>query len=306
MKLRPVSAVPFSNRFAFSGWCAPIAALLLATSAPAAAEAPEDVDFRPDIVYGRVGEEDLKLNLSIPAEASGKLPCLLIIHGGGWAGGDRAQHNDLTWLYARQGYVCATLGYRLVPRHIFPAQVEDVKCAVRFLRANAEKFHIDPERIGAAGFSAGAHLAMMLGVMDAGDGLDASGGSEGFSSKVQAVVAFFGPTDFSLELPEKARPLYEGFLGGKIADRSDAYRLASPVTYVSKGDAPMLLFQGTADPLVPYGQAVKMAEAMQKAGVPGRVELLVGADHGWGGAELHRSAAVTHAFLAEHLKDGGN
>ncbi len=296
----------FPGRSIFSAWGALAAALFLATDPLAAAEPPEGVDFRPDIVYGRVGEEDLKLNLAIPEGASGKLPCLLVIHGGGWAGGDRSQHNDLTWLYARQGYVCATLGYRLAPRHIFPAQVEDVKCAVRFLRANAEKFHIDPERIGAVGLSAGAHLAMMLGVMDGGDGLDASGGSEGFSSKVQAVVSFFGPTDFSLELPEQARPLYEGFLGGKIADRPDAYRLASPVTYVSKGDAPMLLLQGTADSLVPYEQAVRMAEAMQNAGVPGRVELLVGAEHGWGGAELHRTAGATLAFFVEHLKGGAN
>jgi acetyl esterase/lipase len=274
------------------------------TSAPSAraADAPANISFTPDVVYATVGGEELKLNLSVPKNASGKLPCVLVIHGGAWRAGDRAAHNDLTWHFAQQGYVSATVGYRFCPEHVFPAQVQDVKAAVRFLRANADKYHIDPDRIGAVGFSAGAHLSMMLGVMDAADGLDDAGGSDGHSSKVQAVVAFFGPTDFELPLPEPALPLVRDFLGGTIDEKRDAYRRASPATYADKGDAPMLLFQGTSDPLVPTGQATRMADAMHKAGVPGRVELLVGAAHGWGGAELTRTAAATFAFFAEHLK----
>ena len=139
------------------------------------AEPPANVAFTPDIVYGQVGGDALKLNLSLPKNATGKLPCVVVIHGGAWRAGDRSAHNDLTWHFAQQGYVAATVGYRFCPRHVFPAQVQDVKCAVRFLRANAEKYHVDPDRIGAVGFSAGAHLAMMLGTMDAADGLDDSG-----------------------------------------------------------------------------------------------------------------------------------
>ncbi len=233
----------------------------------------------------------------MPINATGKLPLIVVIHGGAWRAGDRSQHNDTTWQFAQQGYVAATLSYRFCPKHVFPAQVQDVKCAVRFLRANAEKYHIDPDRIGAIGFSAGAHLAMMLGAMDAADGLDDSGGSDGFSSKVQAVVAFFGPTDFELPVTDETRPLVHDFLGGSIDEKRDVYRKASPITYISPGDAPMLLFQGTNDPLVPHVHATRMADAMQKAGVPGRIELLIGAGHGWGGAESTHTTAETKAFF---------
>jgi acetyl esterase/lipase len=276
---------------------------LLSAARARAADPPADVAFRPDVEYGNVGDVSLKLNLALPKNATGRLPCVVVIHGGAWRAGDRAQHNDLIWRFAQQGYVSVSIGYRLCPTHVFPAQVQDVKCAVRFLRANGEQFHIDPDRIGAVGFSAGAHLSMMLGAMDAADGLDDSGGSDGYPSKVQAVVSFFGPTDFELPLPDASRGLVRDFLGGTIDARRDAYRRASPATYVNKGDAPMLLFQGTNDPLVPHEQATRMADAMHKAGVSGRVELLVGASHGWGGPELARTAAATFAFFAEHLKD---
>jgi acetyl esterase/lipase len=267
-----------------------------------AADPPGEVEFLRDIEYGRAGDEPLRLNLSIPKGATGRLPLVVVIHGGGWGAGDRSLHDDLTWRFAKEGYVSATLGYRFCPKHVFPAQVEDVKCAVRFLRANAERFRIDPDRIGAVGFSAGAHLAMMLGTMDPADGLEGSGGSPGFPSKVQAVVAFFGPTDFELPPTDAARPFFEAFLGGPQEGKREECRRASPVTYVSKGDAPMLLLQGTNDPLVPHAHAIRMADAMQAAGVPGRVELIVGAGHGWGGAELVRSADAMTAFLAEQLK----
>lgn len=268
-----------------------------------AADPPGDVEFQRDIEYGRVGDEALRLNLAIPKGATGRLPAVVVIHGGGWAHGDRSLHDDLTWRFAKEGYVSATIGYRFCPRHVFPAQVEDAKCAVRFLRANAVRFRIDPDRIGAIGFSAGAHLAMMLGTMDPADGLDVSGGSPGFPSKVQAVVSFFGPTDLGMKPTDAARPIFEAFLGGPQAEKREECRRASPVTYVSRGDAPMLLLQGTNDPLVPHAHATRMADAMQAAGVPGRVELLVGLGHGgFSATELARSFAVTTAFFAERLK----
>jgi acetyl esterase/lipase len=282
--------------------CGPVVVLALVLCPARAADPPAEVEFHRDVEYGRVGDEPLRLNLSIPKAAKERLPAIVVIHGGGWRHGDRALHDDLTWRFARNGYVSCTVGYRFCPKHRFPAQVEDVKCAVRFLRANAEKFRIDPDRIGAVGFSAGAHLAMMLGTMDPADGLDGSGGSPGFPSKAQAVVAFFGPTDFELPAPDAVRPLLEDLLGGPIAEKREAYRQASPVTYVSRGDAAMLLFQGTNDPLVTHAHATRMADAMQAAGVPGRVELIVGAGHGWGGAELLRTVDAMNAFFAEQLR----
>ena len=283
----------------------PVLLCLLLTSANAlAAEPPAEVSFTRDITYATVDGEDLKLNLSRPKNAAGKLPCIIVIHGGAWRGGNRTQHDDLTWNFAKAGYVSATLSYRLVPKHTFPAQVQDVKAAVRFLRAHADEYNIDVDRLGAVGFSAGAHLSLMLGTMDKSDGLDDVGSHQDQSSKVQCVVQYFGPADFNLPLPDASRPLVVDFLGGTKEQKPDAYNRASPVTYVSSGDAPILTYQGTKDPLVPHDQAVALVEAMTKAGVPGRVELLIGASHGWPNPELNRTIHGTFAFFEQHLKNG--
>jgi acetyl esterase/lipase len=279
---------------------------LLAVLAPAAlraADPPAGVAFEKDVVYGKGGGADLKLNLSRPKDAGGKLPCVLVIHGGGWAGGDRSQHDDITWKFAQAGFVSATVGYRLAPAQKFPAQVNDVKCAVRFLRANADKYGIDPQRIGAVGFSAGAHLSMMLATMDKEDGLEGDGGSPDQPSKVQAAVAYFGPTDLAAtDVPDRVKDILKNFIGGTPADKPREYRLASPLTYVSPGDAPMLLFQGTRDPLVPHTQAYAMIEAMTRYNIPGRVELLINGSHGWGGAELEHTVEQTFEFFERYLK----
>ena len=277
--------------------------LLLTNAGTFAAEPPAEVSFTRDITYATVNGEDLKLNLSRPKNAAGKLPCIIVIHGGAWRGGNRTQHDDLTWNFAKAGYVSATLSYRLVPKHTFPAQVQDVKAAVRFLRAHADEYNIDVDRLGAVGFSAGAHLSLMLGTMDKSDGLDDVGAHQDQSSKVQCVVQYFGPADFNLRLPDASRPLVVDFLGGTKEQKPDSYNRASPVTYVSPGDAPVLTYQGTKDPLVPHDQAVALVEAMTKAGVPGRVELLIGASHGWPNPELNRTIHGTFAFFEQHLKN---
>jgi acetyl esterase/lipase len=277
--------------------------LILLCSTPAiVADPPADVEFIRDITYATVDGQELKLNLSRPKDASGKLPCILVIHGGAWRGGHREGHNDITWNFAKAGYVSATLSYRLVPKHIFPAQVQDVKAATRFLRAHADRYSIDINRLGAVGFSAGAHLSMMLGTMDKSDGLDDVGDYQDQSSKVQCVVAYFGPADFNLPLPDASRPLVVDFLGGTKQQKPDVYDRASPVTYVTSGDASMLIFQGTKDPLVPHDQSIAMLEALTNAGVHGRVEFLIGASHGWPNPELGRTIHNTFTFFEQHLK----
>ncbi len=282
----------------------PIAAAGEPTTRPALQhpKPPADVHFEPDVVYATVDGEPLLLDLSSPASVAGPLPCIVAIHGGGWSGGNRKQHDDLTFQFARHNYIAVTLEYRMAPQHRFPVPVQDVKAAVRYLRGNAEKLHIDPQHIGAVGFSAGAHLSMMLGTMDKADGLDDVGDFPDQSSKVQAVVSFFGPTDLTAEYPQRSKAIVRNFIGGDFKEMPDAYRRASPITYVNAGDAPMLLFQGTADVLVPYNQAYLMAGAMQKAGIPGRVELIIGANHGWGGPELLRTASETMEFFDKYLK----
>jgi acetyl esterase/lipase len=266
-------------------------------------QAPEGVVYVPDVEYGKGGDQPLTLHLAMPEKLDKPAPCIVVIHGGAWRAGDKSQHVAQIFEFAKKGYVSVSIGYRFCPKHTFPAQVEDAKCAVRFLRANAEKYHIDPPRFGAIGFSAGAHLSMMLGVMGKEDGLEGSGGSPDQSSKVQAVVAFFGPTDFNAEdIPAVSVGLVNDFVGVTKENDKGERKKASPITYVTKDDAPLLIFQGTKDPLVPHTQAYKMTDAMTAAGVPGRVELLLGAGHGWGGKEIQRSLAQTLDFFGEKLK----
>lgn len=280
-----------------SCWCV---ALLLTSTFAAAAE--REVEFRENVEYGKAGDQALTLNLAAPKDQAEPAPAVVCIHGGGWAAGDKRMFDGLIRELAEQGYVAVTVGYRFAPAHPFPAQVEDCKCAVRWLRDNAEELKIDPQHIGAVGASAGGHLAMMLGVMDSSDGLEGSGGSPEQPSKVQAVVAYFGPTNFVGEYPPASRGIVKNFIGGTLEERKDDYVRASPITYVDKSDAPILIFQGTKDVLVPYDQAYQMAEALTKVGVPGRVELLLGQSHGWGGKELERTMRATREFFDEHLK----
>ena len=275
-------------------------AVVTATAAKSSPNA--EVEFLPNVVYGKGGDIDLHMDIALSAERQPDLPCVLFIHGGGWRMGDKSMHALHIKQFAEHGYVTASVQYRLCPKYRFPAQVEDVKCAVRYLRANAEKYGIDSDRIGAVGFSAGAHLAMMLGAMDSGDGLAGEGGWQDQPSKVQAVVSYFGPTDFRTgEVSDRAMPILVDFIGGTREEMKDAWFAASPANYINKGDAPMLLFQGTNDGLVPYSQASQMAIEMANAGLDGRVELIMKAGHGWGGQELERTQQATHRFFAKHL-----
>ncbi len=280
--------------------CIMPSASIVAQEAP---QVPEGIDYQPDLEYGRGGETPLFLDLARPAKAANALPCIVVIHGGAWRGGNKKGHTDLIFTLAKAGYIATTVQYRFCPDQKFPAQIEDVKCAVRYLRAHAQTHSIDAEHMGAVGVSAGAHLSMLLGTMQESDGLEGEGGWPEQSSAVQAVVSFAGPTNLGADdIPEVSKGLVKDFLGGTLADVPDQYRLSSPLSYVTQGDAPHLLFQGTKDPLVPHTQAIMMAEALSLAEVPGRVELLIGAGHGWGGVDQQRSFDEMIRFFDRHLK----
>jgi len=269
----------------------------------ALAMALQEIVFEKNVVYGKGAGEELTLNLARPAAEGTKRPCVLVIHGGGWAGGNKEMHNTLAQDFAKRGYVSATVGYRLAPKHRFPAQVEDVKCAVRFLRANAAAYGLDAERVGATGFSAGAHLSMMLGVMGKEDGLEGDGGNAELSSQVNAVVSFFGPTDLlATDIGEQSKKILKEFIGGTSAEKPDEYKRASPITYLTNGDAPMLLIQGTKDPLVPHTQATVLIDAMTRERVKGRLDLIAGAGHGWLEPELGRTLNAMYEYFAQTLK----
>ncbi len=265
------------------------------------ASPPAEIEFKKDIVYGKGGDEVLVLDLATPKGLVAPAPGIVWIHGGAWRAGDKREFENAIRESARAGYVSVSINYRLVPKHIFPAQIEDAKCAVRWFRANAEKLHLDPDHIGAVGSSAGAHLAMLIGSSDSADGLEGSGGSNDVSSRVQAVVSYAGPTNLALPFPIASQNLIAAFVGGPTNEKTDVARRASPITYVNPGDPPMLLIQGTKDPLVTHDQAVVMADALTKARVPGRVELLLGEGHGWP-KENARVMRATFEFLDRYLK----
>ena len=280
-------------------------AIVLLGFLPAAgtADEPATPASEQDVVYAKAGADELKLDVSRPAGKDGVFPAVLVIHGGAWRAGNKADVGPIMAEFTKRGYVAVSPQYRFCPKNVFPAQVHDVKAAVRFIKANAKKYHVDPDRIGAIGFSAGGHLALMLGLTAASDGLEGEVSAGAPDSRVKAVVNYFGPTDLAAkDIPTLSKPLVKDFLGGEPQDKPDAAAKASPITFVSKDDAPVLTFQGTKDPLVPYSQAIKLADAMNAAGVPGRVELLIGAQHGWTGAELDRTISETFQFLDRHLK----
>ncbi len=245
-----------------------------------------------DVPYTTAGGTELRLDIAQPAMGDGPFPAVLVIHGGAWHEGGREENHRAIADFARHGYVGVSPQYRFCPKDVFPAQLDDMKAALKFLRANAGELKIDPARIGAMGFSAGGHLALMLGLaVPRGEG-------------VAAVVDFHGPTDLAAkDFSEEARAFVACLIGAPAAEKPELAAKASPVTWVNAGDAPVLVFQGASDKLVPPTQAFALMAKLSAAGVSGRVEFLLGAEHGWKGEEWDRTWKETIEFFDAHLKD---
>jgi acetyl esterase/lipase len=291
--------------------------LPLALGAWALAQPPEGefkVEVERDLVYGKGGDKDMKLDMASPVGIKGPVPCIVCVHGGGWRTGSRQDlskpmpqlggKKSLIELVASKGYVSVSISYRLSAEAKFPAQIEDCKAAVRWLRANAKKYNIDPDRIGAVGFSAGGHLVCLMGAAGKNDGLEGKGGNPDQSSQVQAVVSFFGPTDFTVKnwsaFVEKQ--MMEPFLGASYEKDPAVYKKASPITYVNKNDPPFLFIHGTKDTLVHIEQSEKMHKKLQEVGVSSQLIRMEGLGHGWGGKDALKSFDDTLKFFAEKLK----
>ena len=280
-----------------------------------AAEYPV-VSVEEGIVYSKVGDKELQLDLARP-EGEGPFPALVFIHGGGWQGGNRAAYRgEIEYVAARKGYVAITVGYRLTDpddkmkaRHPFPDQIHDVKAAIRWLRANASQYKVDPDHFGAIGASAGGHLSLLAGLTDAKSGLEGTGGHPEQSSRVQAVVNYFGPTDMTYymnsEIYPKEGPVYgmvTRLLGGTDKEVPEQYRLASPIAHVTPDDPPVLTLQGDMDPLVPHKHAELLDEKMKAAGVPHDLVMFKGAGHGFPGESGKKAQRLTYEFFDKHLK----
>jgi acetyl esterase/lipase len=268
---------------------------------------PENVKREADIVYGKAGDVSLKLDLYLPREEIKKSrPVVVWIHGGGWRGGDKASGaNMLPGLVSTGDCAGVSVGYRLSGVATWPAQIHDCKAAIRWVRANAKKYNLDPDRIGVWGSSAGGHLVSLLGTSGDVKELEGDNGSPGHSTRVKCVVDFCGPSDFlsfGRDNPTMARedsPVGKLF-GGALKDRQEQAKQASPSTYVSKDDPPFLIVHGTNDKTVPLAQAESFYEALKKAGVDATLVKIEGGGHGIGGPEVSRRVK---AFLDKHLLD---
>ena len=247
----------------------------------------------------------MQMDIVRPGKGEGPFPAVVCIHGGGFRAGTRQRYLPIAYHLAQRGYVAAVVSYRLSPMAQFPAPVEDVKAAVRFLRANAGRFHLDPERIGAVGGSAGGHLALMLGLTADVAPFEGSGPNQGASSRVQAVVNFYGPTDFTASYaPGKsvdAAEVLPMFLGGDLEHNRAEHVRASPLNWVSPDDPPTLTIHGTEDTFVAYEHGVWITERLRGAGVPTRLETIEGAGHGFKGADLDRAYAAMTNWFDAHL-----
>ncbi|MCM2313791.1 MAG: alpha/beta hydrolase [Thermoanaerobaculia bacterium] len=293
--------------------------LVFAVLASAALAAPGDgagpgafpeSSVYPAMEFARADGQSLFLDLFVPS-GRGPFPVIVSVHGGSWASGTRDQ--GLAILQLDRGYAVANMDYRLAPASTWPAQVEDAKAAVRWLRANSGRFALDPGRIGVMGLSAGGHIGAVLGTshgVTALEGIELGNG--GYSSEVQAVVDYFGPSDL-LKLKQQALPCMPGdpndpaeapsqLLGCTLPLCPEKAATANPITYVTPDDPPFLLLHGTSDCLVPWQQSQILHDALRKAGVRSKLIVIPFATHG---DPLFLAPPIqqqVNEFLDEHLK----
>jgi acetyl esterase/lipase len=298
-----------------------LAAFATGVAAPAdapKAAAPLAVTVERNVLYDTIDGQKLYLDVARPKDG-GPHPCVVVFHGGAWRGGSRRDISvgdkdkdgkvgpSILEDVAARGYVAVAPSYRLAPKFLFPAQIQDARAAVRFLRANAKAYGIDPDRVAAAGFSAGGHLALLLGLAEKVEGWDV-GGNTDQSSRVQCVVDFFGPTDLSLYATSEAvQDAYMVPVFGKAAKTDpEVYKKASPVTYASKAAPPVLMVHGTFDLIVPVIHSENLLKKLKDAGTTAELITVGGEGHGWGGKTLARTIGDALKFLDANLKAKGN
>jgi acetyl esterase/lipase len=283
-----------------------LAAVVTALGAPAArAEFLEELDgagyMEEGIVYGKIGERELKLNLYHPSTGEGLFPAVVFVHGGGWRAGHRGHFSRQAMYLAARGYVCACIEYRLSGEATFPAQIEDVKCAIRWMRAEGAKhFKADSTRIAVSGGSAGGHLALLAGTSGDAAVLEGDGGWKEYSSRVQCVAAFNPACDFSRHFSNAVGD----FLGGSAEEVPEAYRMATPASWLDENDPPMILLHGTDDKTVPYSQAVEFVSKLKALDITFELYSAQGKGHSWFSfpPDFVPTTRAMEAFFEKHLK----
>ncbi len=287
-----------------------------AAASPATARPglPAGVKAIRDVEYAKVEGSSLKLDLYLPQAApAGKLPVVVWIHGGGWSAGSRSPCPAA--VFVPDGFAAVSISYRFTSVAPFPAQIYDCKGAIRWVRAHAQEYSLDPNRIGVWGGSAGGHLAALLGTSGGEKDLEGTvGGNPEFSSKVEAVCDWFGPSDI-VKLAHADEPpaagetdpnspanaavgLLDKLVGGPVREHLDVARRASPTTYISKDDPPFLIMHGDRDALVPIAQSELLHKALKDAGVDSTMHVVAGAGHGFrGGAQVQMAEDFFKAKL---------
>ena len=243
-------------------------AILIITGCFAQKEKPKYIREN-NIVYGKIGTKELGMNMVTLDDGKNNKPAMVIIHGGGWESGSKEEAMWMAYDMANLGFTSFSISYRLTGDAPYPAQIEDCKAAVRFIRANAKKFNINPDKIGASGHSAGGHLASMLGVLPAGK-YEGNLGNKTTSSAIQAVINNVGPADLEYYKEIDGTPAIireNNFpkLFGKNKEGMDYWiKEASPITFVSEKSVPHIVLYGSIDDLVPYKQGFPFAEKMKQ------------------------------------------
>jgi acetyl esterase/lipase len=292
------------------------AAFALALCAPAAQAQPKRAKLPPgtaehrDLRYGPHKERNV-LDLFVP-KADKPLPLVIWVHGGAWLAGSKNGGNPAMPLLDK-GYAVASINYRSSQQAIFPAQIEDCKAAVRFLRANAKKYNLNPDAFGVWGASAGGHLVALLGTSGDVKELEGKVGDHtDVSSRVQCVVDFFGPTDLT-KMGEQAGPKSaldhdaadspeSKLVGGPIQTKKELAAKANPITFVTKDDPPVLMLHGDKDPLVPLAQSELLLDSLKKAGVEAELVVVKGNGHGGPGFASVENQEKIAKFFEKHLK----
>ena len=280
----------------------PAKAQAKATSRPAL---PEGTTALADLAYVTDGGPRRTLDLYVP-KSDGPLPLIVWVHGGGWQGGSKQSPKALRFL--TRGYAVASINYRLSQMAPFPAQIQDCKAAVRYLRSIAKENNIDPDRFGAWGESAGGHLVALLGTCEE-TAFDEQPGGKRPSAHVQAVCDWYGPSDFATFLDgvaadrrEQLLPLLEKLFDGPLEQKKELMRQGSPTAHVSKMAAPFLIVHGDKDPIVMLQQSELLHAALGKVGVESTLHVVAGGGHGGPGFDSAETRGVIEQFFDKHLK----
>jgi len=264
---------------------------------------PDNITFQRDVEFSNAADQHLQVNIAQPKTGTGPFPAIVCIHGGGFRAGKRESYDKLCQTLAQHGYVAITVTYRLAPMYQFPAAVQDCKTAVRWLRANAAKYQVDPKRIGTLGGSAGGHLAQFLGVTAGVPDFEGEGNNDQ-SSAVNCVVNYYGPSDFTKSYAKStdAAEVLPLFFGGNLETKLREHIIGSPLYWVTPKAAPTLCIHGTNDDHVAYEQATWIVDRLKASTVEAELLTMEGAGHGFKGADAQKAEDAAIAFFDAHLK----